>query len=244
MAEDGTIAWKIFRLEAGKTAEVSFQVTVPAVKEDTTWTNVATYVYDNNPDNPENSEEPKSVEETNKVDVKELVPRLEIVKKQRVGIGFATDKNKTVKAGDKVVYYITVTNDGNGDAEYVTITDRVPEGLNVIEGSISENGILKDGVITWNFDAIEAGEKVTVEFAVKVPSVTKDTVWKNVAAVVHGNAPEGSEVPVLSNEVIIDIKESVAPITGDTASITMWLGIAFASILTVVTTVVRRRRTN
>lgn len=244
VAEDGTITWKIFRLEAGKTAEVSFQVTVPAVKEDTTWTNVATYVYDNNPDNPENSEEPKSVEETNKVDVKELVPRLEIVKKQRVGIGFATDKNKTVKAGDKVVYYITVTNDGNGDAEYVTITDRVPEGLNVIEGSISENGILKDGVITWNFDAIEAGEKVTVEFAVKVPSVTKDTVWKNVAAVVYGNAPEGSEVPVLSNEVIIDIKESVAPITGDTASITMWLGIAFASILTVVTTVVRRRRTN
>lgn len=251
VTEDGTITWTIFRLEAGKSAEVSFQVTVPAVKEDTTWTNVATYVYDNNPNNPEDPEEPKTVEETNEVELIEEVPKLVIVKKQRVGIGFATDQKKAVKAGDKVVYYITVTNIGNGDANDVTITDKVPEGLRLVDGSISKDGILTDGVITWNFDTIKAGEEVTVEFAVKVPDVTADTTWKNVAVVVYGNNPDNpddptdpnySETPTISNEVIIEAKVVVTPVTGDTATITMWFAAAMASMLTVIGTLVNRKR--
>jgi len=242
IGEDGTIEWTLSKLAVGASAEVSFQVEVPAVAKETSWINVATVVYDNNPDNPEDPEAPKTVEKSNEVEVKEFIPNLEIVKKQRVGIGFATDSKKTVKSGNKVVYYITVTNTGDGDAKDIVITDKIPEGLTFVEGSITENGVLKDGVITWNIDTIKAGEEITVEFAVTVPTITKDTEWKNVAALVYGNNPDSPEEPIPSNEVVIEGKVPLTPPTGDTQSFTMWLAVGLISLLTAVGTVVNRRR--
>lgn len=45
--EAGTVKWDIGTLEAGAQVTVSFRVTVPSVKEDTLWTNVATVTCDN-----------------------------------------------------------------------------------------------------------------------------------------------------------------------------------------------------
>lgn len=58
---DGTISWTINELAAGMSSVVSFQVVIPTVKEDTTWKNVATVVYGNNPDGPDVPEESNEV---------------------------------------------------------------------------------------------------------------------------------------------------------------------------------------
>ena len=53
LSGDGkTITWNVGNVAAGATASVSFQVRIPAVSEATTWKNIASTGYGNNPENP------------------------------------------------------------------------------------------------------------------------------------------------------------------------------------------------
>lgn len=68
---DGVITWTIDSLEAGESVTVSFNVIVPEVDEDTTWTNVATVFYEN-PD----ETFPKDPTPSNEVEIKVEVPEV------------------------------------------------------------------------------------------------------------------------------------------------------------------------
>ena len=61
-----------------------------------------------------------------------------------------------------VIYEIAVENVGDGPAA-VTLTDRLPNGMTVLEASPAFAS-LEDGVVTWNFIDLEPGETRTVAY--------------------------------------------------------------------------------
>ena len=63
---------------------------------------------------------------------------------------------------------------GEGYTDLV-ITETVPEGTELVEGSITGGGVCKDGVITWTVD-IEAGSSVEVSYAVKVTAKRGESI--------------------------------------------------------------------
>ena len=231
--KDGTITWNIDRLVGGESVTVSFQVTVPDVAVDTAWTNVATVT--------QTVPTEEKSEESNEVEIAEGVPELTITKAQKVNLGKSNAETKSVRVGDIVIYSITVTNNGTETAEDITISDEIPSGLNLIKGGISKGGKVENGVITWTIEEIKAGKSVTVRFAVKVPNVLEDTTYKNIATVVYGNNPEGSDKPQESNEVVLENKV-VAPQMGDATSITLWAATALTSLAVATGTLVQKRR--
>ena len=208
--------------------------------KETSWINVATVVYDNNPDNPENPNEPDTPIESNEVEIKEFTPSVEIRKAQKVNLAlFATEERQIVRAGDKVTYIITVTNTGKGQAQDLVITDEVPAGLILDETTISEGGIVENGVITWTLDTLDPGQTMKFRFRVTVPEVEEDTVWTNVATVVYGNDPEN---PLTSNEVEVQEDVTGSPVTGDAAQTVVWMMAAVTSLVAAFGIVIKRRR--
>lgn len=198
--QTGTMLWKIGDLQPGESKEVWFRVQVPSVKEKTKWTNVATVSHEDNPNNPENPDEPREEIETPPVEVETNVPSLRVVKRQAKNDGALTQTLLQAKAGDKITYAIDVTNDGVGPASQVVIEDIVPEGLELVKGSISDNGVEKDGRITWKLAKLEAGQTRTVTFQVQVPSVKTHTRWTNVASTYSEDDPDPKTTPPVEVE--------------------------------------------
>ncbi len=252
--KDGVITWEIDKLNAGDVATVSFDVIIPVVKEDTSWTNMGSVSYVNNPENPEpdpeNPEEPVNPTEiySDEVEIETKVPVITIVKEQKVNIGFSSTASKAVKAGDKVTYTIKVTNSGNGEATNLVIRDEVPKGLILDEDSISGTGILENGVITWKIGTLEAGGVAVVSFEVEVPETEKAQNWTNIATTTYDNNPENPEetpenpnpdpTPVESNEVEL----TQTPKTGDETNIILYVALSGLALCAVAAGVVVRKR--
>ncbi len=74
IAEDGTITWKIATLAAGESRTMSFKASVPKTDGDVNWLNVASAIYENNPENPDPTPENPDPDPTpipsNEVEVK------------------------------------------------------------------------------------------------------------------------------------------------------------------------------
>ncbi len=94
-----------------------------------------------------------------------------------------TTPKTSYQVGDTVTYTVQVTNQGPSTARNLVITDKVPEGMEYL--SAGEGGSYAAGVVTWNLDTLNPGEKVTRTVTVKVlPAVAgKDVV--NTATAVH-----------------------------------------------------------
>lgn len=169
--------------------------------------------------------------------------KVDIEKLQAVNDGNPTKDTLEVKAGDVVTYYLTVTNEGNIAAYNIEIVDKVPAGLEVVDGSIDNNGVLaNDGTIKWTMDKIDrandSGEPgaLTVSFKVKVPEVRVDTTWKNVGSVTYTdpsenpddpNNPDNPKYEDPSNVVEITEKPEIPipPVTGDKSNMALWTAI-------------------
>lgn len=186
------------------------------------------------------------------------LPDVVIEKFQAVNGGEYTKDKLTVEGGDEVTYKVVVQNNGNGAAENAVVTDVIPEGLTLVEGSITADGTLgADGkTITWNLGVLEPGDTATLNFAATVPDVEKDTEWKNIAAVEYTEPGDGSEsgeepepIEKLSNEVVI-VEKPIVPMdetsdggtqTGDGFNTGLYAFLALAA-LAVAGAAVRRRK--
>ncbi|MDE5977523.1 MAG: DUF11 domain-containing protein, partial [Turicibacter sp.] len=165
-----------------------------------TWSNIASISYANNPDNP-NPEEPnydpnhphKDIPSNEVIITEAEYPQLVIEKSQALNTGMPTKVTLEVNEKDQVTYYLTIVNIGNAVAEGITVTDEIPKGLSLVEGSISDGGVQINDVVTWNLGSLEVGESRTISFSVKVPAVLTRTVWTNVAILSYINNPEGQD---------------------------------------------------
>lgn len=116
---------------------------------------------------------------------------------------------KLVGVGDELVYTIDWAADEDGT---VTVTDKIPAGTALVEGSIDNGGTVQDGVITWNLGEKANGDKGTVSFKV---TVTEDAV--NVDEITNtATITVGNNDPKTTNEVTVDFpKKEVTDTTPD-----------------------------
>lgn len=227
---DGIITWSFRGVPAGERITVTFQAKVKADADKTSVSNVAEVI-----------ENEVKIVSTNDTVVEVKKPALSILKEQAVGNGTATVKQQSVKAGDVVSYTITVTNTGEGDAYGITVTDKLPEGLSYVEASANQSGAVKDGIVSWKLDTLAAGQSVKLTFQVTVPKVDKDTTWKNVAAVVCENNPNGDK-PTESGGVEIELKIPATPQTGDGFSAVLFIGLMVLSSFGLVAVIICKKR--
>lgn len=90
--------------------------------------------------------------------------------------------------GDELTYVIKVINASEIDANNIKIYDSIPEGTEYVEDSISDNGTIEDGDLSWKID-IAKGETKTVSFKVTVLS-EEFSVIDNTAKVDGGDTNE------------------------------------------------------
>lgn len=112
-----------------------------------------------------------------------------------------------IQKGEVITYVIKVTNKGNLDATSIRTIDTVPEGTELVEGSITANGTESNGKITWKTD-IKAGKPVELSFQVKVVADSIDII-ENTAKV------NGTETPTTQNPIITSAKQASVVILKD-----------------------------
>lgn len=249
--EAGTITWTLpDALAVGEEVVISFKATVPDITAEQAgedgiyeWKNIAVVVFDNDPD-PEDPNEDEEITEQG-------IPAVDAVKTQSVNGGSPTTEKIEVEAGNKVTYYITVTNAGTAKAKDIVIEDEIEDGLNLVANSITNNGIYKDGTITWNIAELAGVDEegnpgtVTVSFTVEVPSVDEKTVWENIATVDYSNDPEDpddTEEPEPTNPVEAEENPTEAVETGDNANITLYVVLAAAALAAIVVLFIIKRK--
>ena len=164
---NGTITWTDVEVKAGKTAEVSFKVTI-------------------------NSDTKTSV--TNKAVIDGNKPTEEVETKIANITGAKSVDKSTAKVGETLKYTITLTNNGNADGK-VTVTDEVPTGTRIKDENTT--GYNKEtNTMTWSNVEVKAnGETATLTLEVVVKDNTTDTV-KNVAKIDNKEIPEKPETKV------------------------------------------------
>ncbi len=90
---------------------------------------------------------------------------------------------RTGKPGDRIDYYITIRNTGNGAANNVVVEDIIDSNLTVDPSSISDGGKLSQGRIVWEYLIIGVGITRTLRFSatVNIP-IENNYVIKNQAS--------------------------------------------------------------
>ena len=137
--ENKTITWTDVKVEAGKTAEVSFKVTI-------------------------NSDTKTSV--TNKAVIDGNKPTEEVETKVANITGAKSVDKSTAKVGDTLTYTIELTNSGNGDGK-VTVTDEIPTGTRIKDENTT--GYNKaTNTMTWSDVEVKAGKSVELTLEVVV----------------------------------------------------------------------------
>ncbi len=133
-----------------------------------------------------------------------------------------------VAVGDIINYSITVENPRREDIDNITVTDAVPAGCTLVEGSISDNGTLSEGVVVWNIDRLMKGEQRTFTFAVKVNSTFEEAGnLSNTAQVTFTNRkedePKTYDTNTVNHAVLVSNKlvSSEAANVGDKLSYTI-----------------------
>ena len=137
--ENKTITWTDVKVEAGKTAEVSFKAAI-------------------------NSDTKTSV--TNKAVIDGNKPTEEVETKVANITGTKTVDKTEAKVGDTLTYTIALTNNGNADGT-VTVTDEIPTGTRIKDENTT--GYNKEtNTMTWSNVEVKAGKSVELTLEVVV----------------------------------------------------------------------------
>ena len=170
--KDGEITWTKEKVAADETFEVTFKV---KVKDD-----VSGEVIKNKANVLEGNNKFETNETTNPTSTK---PKKDVfeTKDPKVSID-----GKETRPGAELLYKVTYKNT-TGKDQKVEIKDTIPEHTTYVEGSASDGGVYKDGVITWTKEKVAADETFEVTFKVKVDENAGGNTVKNKANVLEGN---------------------------------------------------------
>ena len=124
-----------------------------------------------------------------------------------------------IRDGDVVSYSISYENPTSA-ARNILISDNVPAGVSVVDGSISDGGVLTDGKIIWSVQA-EPYAKGSVSFEAEISEDAEGSVVKNTAVVtLQPLTEDGSEKAVtledtVGSPILPDPSKSVADEDGN-----------------------------
>lgn len=102
-------------------------------------------------------------------------------------------ENNYVVSGNEITYNIQINNNKENELEQIEVSAMLPEGTELVENTISDNGTIENGKITWTVDVADSK---TVSFTVKVTETAGNIV---ATAIVNG---------IDTNEVINTIDEA------------------------------------
>ncbi|WP_366248851.1 isopeptide-forming domain-containing fimbrial protein [Terribacillus aidingensis] len=177
---------------------VEFQVKVLPGQASKDIQNVATVAGDNleTPDKPE--------EEVN------VYPRIPDLESEKTAANLDADKDG-YEVGDTVVYTIKARNPVSDSlVEDFVISDELPEGLSVVDGSLEVSdggsGSFEDGKFTANFGDVADTEWRTVTFQAKIESGQSGKRIENVAAVTGSNIDTPDEP---KTDITVDPKDPI-----------------------------------
>lgn len=142
-------------------------------------------------------------------------PDLEVTKTAYVGNQEITAEptNTVVQPGQEITYVIRIKNTGNLPTSTIRTIDAIPDGTEIVDKTISEDGVLANGKITWK-NVIAAGETVELSFKVKVISEKEITLISNTAKV------NGEDTPTTETPVVTTAKEAYLVVDGELAEAT------------------------
>lgn len=191
------IVWKIGTVQPGELYTVSFDCTTPSTRVPQFWGNTASAEF-----NTSNSplETIKIYSNTVEAD-KDGAAALTMAVQQKVNDMMYSIADTDVMAGQVLTYKVNVVNTGLGTANYIEVTDVIPEGLTVVENSISDGGLLLRGNIVWTFERLGAGESKTLTFKCTVPDTTDKAEYKNFAYATYGHVEIDGKASSQSNTV-------------------------------------------
>ena len=160
---------------------------------------------------------------TDSADITVLCPSLNITK-------IADDQS--VSAGDTVGYTITVTNNGQGTAKNVVVSDTLPTngGLNwsIDGGTGAQDCSITNGVLTCTFPSIAPGASVTVHLTSPTTAATCGEVV-NSASATSSNDGSPSTGPVT---ITVDCPDVQVVKTADNGTISAGDTAAFTIVVT------------
>ena len=74
-------------------------------------------------------------------------------------------KTAYVASGNEITYNIEIKNNGKENLEKINVSTLIPEGTELVEDSISDNGVYENGKISWKVDVDDVKQ---VSFKLKV----------------------------------------------------------------------------
>lgn len=96
--------------------------------------------------------------------------------------------------------------EGAVNYENLTVTEKIPENAEYVDGSITNDGKLKDGVITWNIKKVKPGETITLSYKVKAIGEIGDKIINDGGFV--DKIPSNSIINVIGNEKLTDAQKA------------------------------------
>lgn len=207
-----TISWTIPYIAPSERVSVSFTVLVPPVWGETSWINTAQAIYYGGFAIGGSTGSTTTATATASAAVTAPPPNVVIEKKQSLNGATLTKELIYVKPGDKVTYYLTMTNVSDTIAEDVIVTDAVPNPPLLIldEKSISHGGTVENDIITWELGDLESGASITVSFDVTIPEVNEHAVWVNTGFGSYSNVKNLRAREVQPDRVIMQSNDVMA----------------------------------
>lgn len=198
------VSWNVGELKPGEKAEVSFKAKVTSAAYSVV-SNNATY-------GPVFGTEVTGglSNTTNTVETK-------LIKHPSLKVEKTVDaKDGKVSVGQIVTYTIKVVNEGHGNATEVAVKDLLPKGMQLVDGSVSDefggtSGTTDDGyAIQWTVPTIaHDGGSATMSFKARVAERNEaGTVISNTAS-----ATAKGEEPVTSNKVDVTVGDALKGLT-------------------------------
>jgi uncharacterized repeat protein (TIGR01451 family) len=112
----------------------------------------------------------------------------------RVGLRKRADR-RTVRSGQRVTFTLTATARGRGVARDISVCDRVPSGLTVVDPGAAR---LTDGRWCWNIATLAAGRSRALQIVMRANAVNTPTRRTNVATLAVGDqAPRIARARIL-----------------------------------------------
>ena len=115
-----------------------------------------------------------------------------------------TVDNATPSEGDTIIYTITLTSNGPGDATGVEITALLPPGLTYVTDN--SGGAYDSDTGIWNVGSLPSGALAILEITVTVDTGTAGTTITNTAAVTDSDQPDPDNI---NNSAGIDISINI-----------------------------------
>lgn len=140
------------------------------------------------------------------------------------------DGGATLAPGDTVTYTIVASNSGPADADNVTVTDTLPDGMTfVTAGSTtpaSTTAVGNDTLLTYNFASIAAGDSETITIIATIDSNVTGTLTNNAEVSAPGerdvltntaSASTTVDIPLASinGKVVVDLNSNNVRDAGD-----------------------------